>query len=176
MQIASGTTGFLAGIIVTSIFLMDPQHDFNSAEAELVPTIQYGSANVNDLEWLAKTIYFEARGESTANMTAVGLVIMNRMKKDDRTVQQVVTQGKQDRSGKMIRNKCQFSFYCDGKSDEPKDAAAYERAKVVAQGILEGRTFDFTDGATHYHADYVKTNWGMSKVTKIDRHIFYRSN
>jgi spore germination cell wall hydrolase CwlJ-like protein len=35
---------------------------------------------------------------------------------------------------------------------------------------------DITDGATHYHADYVKPSWAKTKVrtTEIGDHIFYR--
>jgi len=37
-------------------------------------------------------------------------------------------------------------------------------------------TLDFTDGATHYHATYVRPAWAKTKTrtTRIDRHIFYR--
>ena len=36
--------------------------------------------------------------------------------------------------------------------------------------------WDFTDGATHYHADYVKPAWASSKTKTITvgNHIFYR--
>ena len=35
---------------------------------------------------------------------------------------------------------------------------------------------DITDGATHYHADYVSPAWKKSKTktTEIGDHIFYR--
>jgi len=40
--------------------------------------------------------------------------------------------------------------------------------------------FDFTQGATHYHADYVNPKWtkqkNMTKIVQIDTHIFYRLN
>ena len=37
--------------------------------------------------------------------------------------------------------------------------------------------YDFTDGATHYHADYVSPNWAKRyhRIVKIDQHIFYRT-
>ena len=36
--------------------------------------------------------------------------------------------------------------------------------------------FDITDGATHYHADYVLPSWAKTKTKtiEIDDHIFYR--
>ena len=35
---------------------------------------------------------------------------------------------------------------------------------------------DITDGATHYHADYVKPAWAKTKTKTIEigDHIFYR--
>ena len=35
---------------------------------------------------------------------------------------------------------------------------------------------DITDGATHYHADYVKPSWAKTKTktVEIQDHIFYR--
>ena len=38
------------------------------------------------------------------------------------------------------------------------------------------RFVDITDGATHYHADYVSPSWAKTKTrtTEIGDHIFYR--
>ena len=57
-----------------------------------------------------------------------------------------------------IRNKCQFSWYCDGKSDEVKDKKTYQKILDFARLIMHNdiQFVDITDGATHYHADYVK--------------------
>ena len=35
---------------------------------------------------------------------------------------------------------------------------------------------DITDGATHYHADYVRPSWAKTKTKtiEIEDHIFYR--
>jgi spore germination cell wall hydrolase CwlJ-like protein len=35
---------------------------------------------------------------------------------------------------------------------------------------------DVTNGATYYHADYVRPGWKLPVSTKIGRHIFYKSN
>jgi spore germination cell wall hydrolase CwlJ-like protein len=105
---------------------------------------------------------------------------MNRVK-DNRfpnDVCEVVTQG-QTYSWKPdvpIRNRCHFSWYCDGKSDKPRDAEAWEMSKLVAGGVLLGHLDDFVEGATHYHATYVMPEWAESKqyVVRIDDHVFYR--
>jgi spore germination cell wall hydrolase CwlJ-like protein len=38
------------------------------------------------------------------------------------------------------------------------------------------RFVDITDGATHYHADYVMPSWASTKTktVEIEDHIFYR--
>ena len=76
------------------------------------------------------------------------------------------------------KNICQFSWYCDGKSDDPKEFSATNNARWIAWLVLKGRIFDFTRGATHYHADYVDPKWNkykqVDRIMQIDDHIFYR--
>ena len=75
---------------------------------------------------VAMAVYFEARGEPTAGQIAVAHVIQNRIE-DPRypdNACDVVKQGYYW-NGIPIRNKCQFSFYCDGKSDDPKNKQAW---------------------------------------------------
>jgi spore germination cell wall hydrolase CwlJ-like protein len=42
--------------------------------------------------------------------------------------------------------------------------------------LYHGEFRGITEGATHYHADYVKPNWidDMQLVGSIGEHIFYR--
>jgi spore germination cell wall hydrolase CwlJ-like protein len=44
------------------------------------------------------------------------------------------------------------------------------------QNYPEYQIFDITDGATHYHADYVRPSWAKTKTKtiEIEDHIFYR--
>jgi N-acetylmuramoyl-L-alanine amidase len=143
-----------------------------------------------DLECLAKNIYWEARNQSWAGQIAIGLVTMNRVK-DPRfpnTICGVVKQGPRRQSWKNpnlsypIKNRCHFSWYCDGKSDEwPKgDTTAINSAYDIADLLLNDNIvfYDFTKGATHYHADYVYPEWASSKeqTVEIDDHIFYKWN
>ena len=57
------------------------------------------------------------------------------------------------------RDRCQFSWYCDGKSDKfpHYDYESIHDAWLVAELLLnpEIKFVDITEGATHYHADYV---------------------
>ena len=138
----------------------------------------------DDRKCLIENIYFEARGQGQAGWLAVAQVTQNRV--DDRrfpnTVCEVVKQGLTYASGDPIRNKCQFSWYCDGKSDKPKNTKVYNEISELVNYIYDVKgqpnheLLDITDGATHYHADYVSPAWKKSKTktTEIGDHIFYR--
>jgi spore germination cell wall hydrolase CwlJ-like protein len=77
----------------------------------------------------------------------------------------------------MIRNRCQFSWYCDGKSDWPKNMDAWVEAQQVAYNMMTfGDYVGITEGSTHYHAKYVSPSWArhFTLVGRIGVHIFYR--
>ena len=77
-----------------------------------------------------------------------------------------------------IKNRCQFSWFCDGKSDKPRNKKIYNRMYGLADAILSNDLpfIDITGGATHYHADYVSPAWAKTKTrtVEIQDHIFYR--
>ena len=110
---------------------------------------------------------------------AVADVVMNRVKHTyyPNTICGVVQQGKQHASGQMVRNKCQFSWYCDGKSDWPVDMDAWVEAQQIAYNMMiHHDARGITEGSTHYHATYVKPEWArdFALVGRIGEHIFYR--
>ena len=126
-----------------------------------------------ELQCLAKAVYFEARSESEEGQLAVAQVVMNRVKHwfypDD--VCSVVFQNEAQ------RNRCQFSFACDGKSDQPLNKQAWERAVTLAKKVLHGQARSKAVGdSTHYHATYVSPKWvrDMIKVRTIGTHVFYK--
>lgn len=133
-------------------------------------------ATKEDTYCLALNIYFEARNEPLNGKIAVSHVVLNRVasKQYPNTVCKVVKQGRTWKN-KIVRNKCQFSWHCDGKSDKPKDKTSWQAAKVLAKGILEGKISDPTNGALSYHADYVNPYWtaSMKRTSKFGVHIFY---
>lgn len=111
---------------------------------------------------LARTIYFETRGGSLLEMTAVAHVVLNRR---DAT-------GFPDRICSVIRDggskpPCQFSWWCDGRPDDARDLKEYDRSVAVARRVLDGKTTDPTDGATMFHNASVSPGW--SKVAEIGR-------
>ena len=135
---------------------------------------------------LALNMYHEARDQGTAGKLAVSAVVINRVS-DSRfpnTICEVIKQGPTRKSWRdpsvsyPIKNRCQFSWYCDGISDEVKDEKTYQKILDFARLIMHNdiQFVDITDGATHYHADYVKPDWAKTKTrtTEIGDHIFYR--
>ena len=134
---------------------------------------------------LALNTYHEAKNQSMVGQIATAQVVMNRV--EDRrfpnTVCEVVKQGPTRPSWEdpnkeyPIKHRCQFSWYCDGKSDVPKNEKAWRKAQDVAFLVLYNKIqLDVTEGATHYHATYVKPAWAKTKkrTTQIEKHIFYR--
>ena len=126
---------------------------------------------IDPLSCMIIAIYFEARGEIEAGQAAVAHVIMNRVA-STRYPDDVCAVVKQNlRPGTRL---CQFSFWCDGKSDRPGNARAYMQAVLVALAVVDGDIPDPTFGATHYHANYVAPGWGLPLTATIGRHLFYK--
>ena len=148
---------------------------------------------VKSVECLALNMYHEARGQGSAGLLGVSSVVLNRVrdKRFPNTICEVVYQGPTRESWKTrqtadpndavfypVRDRCQFSWYCDGRSDEPKEKKVYQRLLTIASSIVYNNIsfIDITDGATHYHADYVRPSWAevKTRTTRIGNHIFYR--
>ena len=126
-----------------------------------------------ELYCLSKNIYFESRNQPTLGQIAVGQVTMNRVNSPrfPNTVCGVVRQGGEK------RNRCQFSWYCDGKSDEPESGEVWDDSVYLSLLIYsEELTVDVTEGALWYHATYVSPDWAKhyEKTVRINDHIFYR--
>lgn len=142
----------------------------------------YLEADENALECMTKNIYFEAGTESWTGKLAVGRVVLNRVG-DSRfpdTVCGVVYEARTDANGNPRRHQCQFSWFCDGKSDRISDSVRasknYQDSERAAVFILSGGHEGMVEGATHYHATYVKPSWrhDLTFISRIDTHIFYR--
>ncbi|PIE09610.1 MAG: cell wall hydrolase [Rhodobacterales bacterium] len=127
-------------------------------------------------EWrcLSEALYFEARGESTKGIFAVGEVILNR--RDSRSypgsICGVVNQG----TGRL--HACQFSYTCDGRAEVISEPAAFARVGKIARLLLDGAPRALTDGATHYHTTAVSPSWArrFPRTAHIGVHYFYRQS
>ena len=108
--------------------------------------------NPEELECMSKNIYFEAALESTAGKLAVAQVTMNRVNSSryPNTVCKVIT---------------------------PTSGSMWKDSREVARYVLSTPDLmDITDGATHYHADYISSpRWAdpRRKTAQIDTHIFF---
>jgi spore germination cell wall hydrolase CwlJ-like protein len=150
------------------------------AEVQDIKTQQAQEDFREQHQCLAMNIYHEARGDSRLGQKAVGWVTLNRVMHDSYpdTVCDVVYQARLDSRGNPRRNQCQFSWFCDGKSDTPRDEAMWAQIQYIAYEVLEsyGVVDDFTEGAIMYHASYVNPYWADSyeRTVRIDTHIFYK--
>jgi len=126
-----------------------------------------------EIECLALTIYFEARGEPDIGKLAVGHVVKNRAAHPlfPERICEVVQQG-----GTKAAFHCQFSWWCDGASDEPVDEKSWQRSRALARRVFWDYSEDPTEGALWYHAEYVEPSWGLAleRGPHIGRHVFYR--
>jgi len=127
---------------------------------------------------LAEAVYFESRSESFIAQLAVANVVLNRVasKYYPNNICDVVHQSK-TYDGHPIRNKCMFSYWCDGKPERINDIKAYKVATNVADLALSGVVVEHVMDATHYHAHYVTPHWATAPsfetLTQIGSHIFY---
>ena len=134
---------------------------------------------------LALNTYHEAKNQSLVGQVATAQVVMNRVedKRFPNTICEVVKQGptrpswEDPKKEYPIKHRCQFSWSCDGKDDTPKNEKAWKKAQDVAFLVIYDKIkLDVTEGATHYHATYVRPSWAKTKkrTTRIEKHIFYR--
>jgi spore germination cell wall hydrolase CwlJ-like protein len=146
--------------------------DVAKIEASMQTVDLFGQAFTRQELCLAQAVYFEARGEPLIGQVAIAEVIMNRIqsRKYPNTACGVVFQNKQ------MRNRCQFSFACDGKTDRPTNITSWEQSLKVVALVLKGERSGVAKSATHYHADYVTPSWRLrlNKVGEVGRHIFYK--
>jgi hypothetical protein len=127
-----------------------------------------------DAEWrcLAEAIYYESRGEPLQGQVAVAEVVLNRV--DSRQYPNSICGV--TRQGVGNGRACQFSYACNGVPERMSSRVPRERAEKLAAVMIAGRERSVTDGATHFHATYVRPGWARQfvRTAHIGAHIFYR--
>lgn len=140
-------------------------------------------AEIAEQSCLTAALYHEARGESETGQLAVARVIINRARSRayPPSICGVVFQNAER------KNRCQFSFACDGHSDSPKNPEIRARIDRLAWTILRDRgtvdaelargPYKMIMDATHYHTRDVRPGWAgkLTPIGTIGHHIFYRS-
>lgn len=139
---------------------------------------QVKSYTQEDVEWLARNIYFEARGENLLGRMVVAFVTLNRVidKRWPNTIKGVVTQRKQ------------FSWYNAGTVPDIKNSKVYEKCKETAKMCIDlyndmadadGYVDDgIVKGANHYYAAYIPApSWvdSMEYLGKVGVHLLYKN-
>ena len=133
--------------------------------SQLVAATATPSELSNELACLAGAIYFEAKGETLAGQLAVGRVIVAR-----------------SRSGRFPASYCgvvyqrsQFSFVQGhGMPAINKSGRAWTEAARIARIAHEGSWKSPVEGALFFHAARVSPNWRLTRLARIDNHVFYR--
>jgi len=158
--------------------------DIPSRHRDFDKSVDLVLTDPQELECMSKNIYFESALESTAGKLAVAQVTMNRVRSSwyPNTVCTVVKQGKHNESGFPVRDRCQFSWYCDGASDEIRNLVAFNTTQKIANlamisyGSMKSQGLDYTEGAIYYHTHEINPRWSTAypKVGRIGDHIFYR--
>ena len=132
---------------------------------------------------LAQNIYFEAGNQPLAGKLAVAHVVRNRVEDSQfpDTYCGVIYQTKKRRTSWTgnqvpVLGMCQFSWFCDGKSDEPKDSKTWIKSVQIANNFMMNDALDITEGAMWYHANYIYPYWAehLNETVVINEHIFYK--
>lgn len=158
----------IAGITVV---LAGCQSTSRNPVARVPTTRVVASLSVREQECLALAMYWEARGEGAAGMSAVGWTILNRVASPafPATACAVIYDG-----GEIPP--CQFSWYCDGRSDRPREWSSWQLAMRVAARLLTQPPADPTSGALYFHSTSVRSAWHrrFERTARIGGHVFYR--
>lgn len=131
-----------------------------------------GQAALDDaITCMARSIYWESKGGNSPDMEAVASVVMNRLGHEGfpDTVCGVVKQGSESAH-------CQFSWWCDGRSDSVQEEARYAIAKEIARKALNRQLDDRTHGALYFHDRHVSPDWARAyvKTTETADFLFYK--
>ena len=181
----------LAAFIFTTVYFVNNPNvetrvvEFHTETIKEVEVVPVNIIDYDELECMALNIYHEARGERIEGQVAVSQVVLNRKKSNffPNTVCGVIKQAKISRwylehhnKAVPVRNQCQFSWYCDGKSDSPQDMRAWGHSLTIASQVMRGEHPDMTGGAMFYHAHYVEPYWKhtMLHVGNVGDHLFYK--
>lgn len=143
----------------------EAQTDARLSLAGLVSEQQPETDLSRELECLAGAIYFEAKSETLEGQLAVGRVVINRAN-----------------SGRFPSSYCgvvlqrsQFSFVRGGNLPAVnRQSHAWKQAVSVARIAHDGRWTSAAEGALFFHATRVSPNWRLTRVARIDNHVFYR--
>lgn len=146
-----------------------------SMRDERIKQLKNDSNFKQQLNCLAKNIFYEARGTSEDEKIRVVNVTLNRVKSNrfDSTICGVVYRYKQ------------FSWTLDRKkkytpvhvlySNNPAELKAWKKSQEIAYIALTTGYKDKTNGALFYHTHYVSPKWNKRAIVSMSSywHVFY---
>ena len=132
------------------------------------------SYNLEDRDYLIRTVAFEAANEPSLGKAAVAHVVLNR-KKSGRWGDQIK---------KIVTQPWQFEPWMTRRNEIEKlspDDPRYRRAARIADAVLDGDIPDPTSGATHFLNEAIVRlrrggslpRWAQGEGLVIGRHTFY---
>jgi spore germination cell wall hydrolase CwlJ-like protein len=150
--------------------LPSPPEIIRKTEAQAVDPVGEGPLT-DAITCLSRTIYWEARGKGAAGMEVIANVVMNRLGCEGfpNTICEVVMQGRE-------QGACQFSWWCDGRSDDAKEDKSYAIAKDIARKALNRQLTDRTGGALYFHQRKATPSWSKKyiKTVEVAEFVFYK--
>lgn len=181
-------TGFTLGKSFEETEVHEPVVITQKIEVKSEPIIEPPKPVIDhkELECLALNIYHEGRSESQDGWLAIAHVTKNRLesKRFPNTYCGVVYQAVHSRWWKEnhnrivpVRHQCQFSWYCDGKSDRVHEVMVWKDIIVMAMLVMQGKTTDPTNGALYYYnPSLASPHWAdaFEQVAFVDNHRFLR--
>ena len=126
---------------------------------------------------LAKNVYFEDSKPTTCGQLAVVSVTINRVndKRFPNTICGVVYEGTPPKLEGQHCDDFQFVTVVSlvgivTDCQTVYDLVTFDRIYTLTSGIVDGsyKVADITEGATHYHADYVEPAWAKTKTKTIE--------
>jgi spore germination cell wall hydrolase CwlJ-like protein len=159
--------------------LTEPAPVDNDALGTNLPKLAYAFDD-EQTNCLAKTMYFEARGQGTVGMEAVGNVVLNRLQdpRYPKTICDIVYF--------KWHHVCQFTWHCDGREFDPDTITSEKKrliwvevkslASYLVQTYNTDKYVDYSHGAVNFHAYYVHPRWSKQfhRTCRIGAHIFFR--
>lgn len=180
---ALATGGFAPLAPQPAVRRLTPQLLQNYVDNGYQPTAQRIDEVRRERTCLAQAVYHEARGESESGQWAVAEVILNRVASPryPDTICGVVFQNAN------LTNRCQFSFACDGQSDDGGNGnrivrESWVRANLIAEAAIKrleidgGEQMNELPATTlYYHNQTVRPSWAanLRSVATIGGHVFY---
>ncbi len=133
--------------------------------AQLVSEQSMPGKMSRQMRCLAGAIYFEARGETLEGQLAVGRVIVNRAASDRFP----------DSYCGVVYQRSQFSFVRGRSMPRIREHSdSWRRAVAIAQIAQADSWVSPAKGALFFHAARISPKWRLTRVGRIDNHIFYR--